>query len=55
MLGASLRGDSSRGPPIGVPSVRDANHQNDELIVPDFVHHAVVPNPEPPQTPQVAF
>ena len=35
--------------------MRDAIRQNDELIVPDFVHDAVVPNTEPPQSAQVAF
>ena len=35
--------------------MRDANDQNDELIVPDFVHDAVVSNPEPSQSPKVAL
>ena len=35
--------------------MRDANRQNDKLIVPDLVHDAVVPNTEPSQAPQVAF
>ena len=42
-------------PPIGVPSVRDVNRQNDELKVPDFPHHAVVPNPKPLQASYVAL
>ena len=33
----------------------DANDQNDELIVPDFVHHAVASHAEPPQSPKVAL
>ena len=41
--------------PIGVVSVGDANDQNDERVVPDFVHDAVVSHPEPLQSPKVAL
>ena len=35
--------------------MRDTNRQNDELNVLDFVHLAVVPNPEPLQASYVAL
>ena len=35
--------------------MRDANHQNEKFVVPDFVHDTIVPHPDSPQTPQVAL
>ena len=33
----------------------NADDQNDQLVVLDFVHHPVVPHPESPEPPQVAL
>ena len=33
----------------------DADDQNDQLVVPDLVHHPVVSHPDPPEPPQVAL
>ena len=41
--------------PVDIPPVGDPDDQDDEFVVPHFVHHAMIADAQPPQTPEVAL
>ena len=41
--------------PVCVAAVRDAHHQDYQIVVPHLVEHSIVADTQPPETPEVAF